>query len=477
MPSRDSFSPLRLVLVSLLIGGLVMAAQSVNPPVKVWLTTANEEHLLEPQAPLGLAPIKSSKLPTIYVDGGRAYQQMEGFGASLTESSAYLLNRKLTPEAREQTLHDLFDPESGIGLSYLRQPMGASDFALSSYSYDDLPPNETDPKLEHFNIDRDRQDILPVLKRILEINPQLQIMATPWSPPAWMKTSGSMLRGSLRPEFRETLAQYFVKFIQAYALEGVTINTIMVNNEPHYASETYPGMLMEANEQARFIAQNLGPALRDAKLETKILIWDHNWDQPQYPLEVLKDPEARTFIAGTAWHCYAGDVAAQSAVHEAYTDKDTYFTECSSGRFAPGFANQLFADTKNLLIGATRNWAKTVIKWNLALDDLYGPQNGGCPNCQGTIEINQKTGKVTRNTEYYALGQVSKFVRRGAYRIASSEDVNGLKTVAFKNRDGTKVLLVLNTDYEAASFRVVDKNRAFESKLAARSVVSFVYRY
>jgi glucosylceramidase len=469
--------PWRPVIAVLLIGGLVLAAQPSDLTVQSWLTSAYEEHLLEPQPTTRLQTVTASKTATIFVDGGRAYQRMEGFGASLTESSAYLLNRKLSPEAREQTLRDLFDPKTGIGLSYLRQPMGASDFALSSYSYDDLPPGETDPELTRFNIDRDRQDILPILKRALEINPNLQIMATPWSPPGWMKTSGSMLKGSLRPEFRGALAQYFVKFIEAYALEGIPISTIMVNNEPHYASDTYPGMLMSASEQARFIAEHLGPALRDAKLNTKILIWDHNWNEPEYPLEVLKDPEARGFIAGTAWHCYAGDVAAQNTVHAAYPDKDTYFTECSSGAWAPGFRAGLFGDVQNLVIGATRNWAKTIIKWNLALDESYGPKNGGCQNCYGTIEINQQTGTVKRNPEYYALGHISKFVQRGASRIASSEEVDKLKSVAFKNTDGSKVVIVLNTATRERAFRVVDKDRSFEGKLASGSVATFVYRY
>ena len=460
------------------LAALAFAQPSPTPTVGVWLTTASAEQKLARQPDLRLeAGQGPPKRPAVVVDGGRAYQAMEGFGASLTESSAYLLNRKLAPAQRDEVLKKLFDPQEGIGLSWLRQPMGASDFARSSYSYDDLPPGETDPQLARFSIARDEEDIIPVLQRIREINPDLRIMASPWSPPGWMKTSGSMIKGKLKPEFYPALAAYFVRFVQAYGAHGLPVHAVTVQNEPQYEPEGYPGMRMDPAEQAEFIARHLGPAFEAAGLTTKILVWDHNWDKPNFPLEVLANPQAKARVAGVAWHCYAGRPDAQGAVRDAHPDVDVYFTECSGGGWQPGYAAGLAEDMKKLVIGATRQWAKTVIKWNLVLDEQYGPQNGGCKNCTGFVQVNQGNGEVSYNVEMESIGHASKFVRRGARRIASSTGMGNLDTVAFKNPDGTKVLIVFNTDFEERAFTVVDKDRRFASKLPGFSAATFVYRY
>ncbi len=358
--------------------------------------------------------------------------------------------------------------------------MGASDFALSTYSYHDLERGSSDPKLERFSVDRDRKDILPLLKRILEINPKVQVMATPWSPPAWMKTTGSLIKGQLKTEAYPALAQYFVKFIQAYQREGVPIAAITIQNEPQFEPDGYPGMRMEAIDQANFIADHLGPAFEAAGIDTKILIWDHNWDEIEYPLEVLKILKltpAEDWVSGTAFHCYKGSVEAQSIVHEAFPNKGIYFTECSGGEWQPNFAANLKWDLENLIIGATRHWARTVIKWNLALDERFGPQNSGCPNCRGVITINQQTGAVKLEPEFYTLGHASKFVQPGARRIASNTDQDGLKTVAFKNANGQKALIVFNSALEVRRFTVVDKDRRFSASIPAGSAATFVYRY
>ncbi len=243
---------------------------------------------------------------TVRVDESRTYQQIDGFGASITDSPAWLLSQKLMPAQRTALLRQLFDTKQGVGLAILRQPMGSSDFSVADYGYDDLPPGESDPELKHFTIDRDRQYILPVLREALAVNPKLKITASPWSPPGWMKTSGSMIGGTLLPSSFTPLARYFVRFVQSYEAAGVPIFAITPQNEPRNLPGDYPGMGMTAEEQTVFIREHLGPAFRNAHLKTKIMAFDHNWDMIDFPDKILSDPKAAEFSAGTATHCYGG---------------------------------------------------------------------------------------------------------------------------------------------------------------------------
>jgi glucosylceramidase len=416
-------------------------------------------------------------LPTIItVDESTAYQEMVGFGAAITDASAWLIQNRLTAAQREALLQELFGPSPGLGLSFTRLTMGASDFSLHQYSYDDIPAGETDSTLAHFSIDSNRAYLLPVVKRALAINPQLTIMATPWSPPGWMKTTGSLIQGTLRPDAYGPLAEYFRRYIEAYRAEGVPIAAITVQNEPAYEPADYPGMRLDPSARAQFIGRYLGPLLGGAGIQTLILEWDHNWDQYQSPLQVLADSVARRYVAGVAWHCYAGDVSAQSTVHAAHPEKDAYFTECSGGDWSPTFADNLKWFVQTLIIGATRGWAKGVILWNLALDEQHGPHTGGCGDCRGVVTIASTTGAVTRNVEYYALGHASRFVRPGARRIASMSDVDGFASVAFRNADdGSKALIVLNTTAADRAFAVTWAGRWFRYMLPAGAVVTLFW--
>jgi len=413
---------------------------------------------------------------TITVNGAQKYQTIDGFGASLTDSSAWLLYTKLTPEQRKQTMHDLFDIKTGIGLGFVREPMGASDLALNDYSYDDLPKGQTDPELKHFSIAHDDAYILPSLREAIAINPQLKVIATPWSPPGWMKTSDAMIGGSLKDSGYAPLATYFVKFIQAYEAAGVPIYGITMQNEALYVPKDYPGMDFPAEAQKRFLRDNLGPALAGANLHPKVMVYDHNWDKPEYPTTIFSDPTASKYAAGVAWHCYGGDVAAQSAVHDKFPDKDAWETECSGGTWQKG---NLLAVTAGLIIGSTRNWAKSVELWNMALDQNNGPNTGGCAICRGvvTVDTSKTPATVTKTVDYYALGHASKFVHPGAVRVESNSFGNkSIEDVAFQNTDGSMALVVFNNAETPQTFAVSDSGAAFTYTLPAGSLATFTWK-
>ncbi|KAI4461644.1 glucosylceramidase [Holotrichia oblita] len=307
---------------------------------------------------------------TINIDPLQQYQTIVGFGGSFTDSSAYLINQKLSEETRNDIMIKLFDPEEGIGLSFIRNPMGASDFARTIYSYDDVKPGETDFALEHFSIDHDRDDIIPLTKEAMRLNPDLTVMASPWSPPGWMKTSGGMLGGSLREDCYDVYGDYFIRFLEAYRAEGIEIYAITPQNEPLFVPPHYPGCNMPADKQADFINKSLGPKLKNSSFDTKLLCYDHNWDRPDFPEAVFK--EASEYVDGVAWHVYNGDVSAQSQVVEAFPDKETFFTEASGGEWVPPFEDAFIGELMTG-INVLNNHSRSYVLWNMALDEENGP--------------------------------------------------------------------------------------------------------
>jgi glucosylceramidase len=438
----------------------------------VWVTTGDERKLLSHEPDVSFSTNTAASLPTITVDDSTTYQEMVGFGAAITDAAAININR-LDPERREALLRDLFDQGSGIGLSFTRLTIGASDFSPRHYSFDDMPRGQRDPGLTRFSIEPNRTDVLPVVQRALAINPQLKIMASPWSAPGWMKTSGSLITGTLWPNAYGIFAKYLVRYVDAYDSLGVPIYALTVQNEPHFEPSNYPGMRLDPPDRARLIGHDLGPLLARRPKAPLILDWDHNWDEPTSPLRVLRDSVANRYIAGVAWHCYNGEVSAQGQVHDSFPAKDAYFTECSGGDWSPKFADNLVWNVRTLIIGATRNWAKGVLLWNLALDELHGPYTGGCANCRGVVTINSQSGAVTRNVEYYALAHASRFVRPGARRIGSSTGVAGLESVAFRNPDSSTVLIVVNTVADERRFAVRVAGKGFVYVLPAGAVATF----
>ncbi|HJV61868.1 MAG TPA: glycoside hydrolase family 30 beta sandwich domain-containing protein [Albitalea sp.] len=441
----------------------------------VWVTSGDHTRLLARGDDIAFDAAPAAALH-IEVDVQRRYQTMAGFGASLTDSSAWLIAR-LPAAQRKALLEELFGRgPGGIGLEVARLTIGASDFSRQHYSLDDRPAGESDPTLANFSIDANRADVLPVIREALAVNPALKVMASPWSAPGWMKTSGSLVQGSLRPDMHDAFARYLVRYVQAYAAEGVPIFALTVQNEPHFEPPDYPGMRIDPPARAALIGRHLGPLLRAQGLATQILEWDHNWDDPQAPLTVLADPVASSYISGVAWHCYAGDVRSQSTVHDAHPDKDVWFTECSGGEWNREWPQALPWYASHIVIGASREWARGVLMWNFALDEKFGPHLGGCSNCRGVVTIDSATGAVTRNLEYYALAHASKFVRPGAQRIGSTGAVGELDNVAFRNADdGSRVLVVSNAATQARQFSVNEGGRRFRFSIPAGSLATFTW--
>ena len=469
------FAPL-LVLALLVVGQRAGGAASPapskgGPTATVWLTNPDKSALFQRQPGTLLFGSGTNTNPTIEVDESKNFQTIDGFGYCLTGGSAELLQKMGQPE-RTKLLRELFATDgNNIGVSYLRISIGASDLDAQVFSYDDLPAGQTDPSLAKFSIAPDQAHLLPVLKEILAINPKIRLLGSPWSPPTWMKTNGESKGGSLKPEFYDTYARYFVKYIQALKAEGIRLDAITIQNEPLHPGNN-PSLLMLAEQQAEFIKKSLGPTFRAAKLDTKIIVYDHNADRPDYPLTILKDPDAAQYVDGSAFHLYAGPIEALSQVHDAYPNKNVYFTEQWIG--APGkFPGDLTWHTRNLIIGATRNWARTVLEWNLAADPQQNPHTpGGCTECLGALTLSGNA--ITRNPAYYIVAHASKFVRPGSVRVASTTP-NKLPNVCFKAPGGERVLVVLNDNTGPQTFNIRQNGQQVAATLQAGAVGTYVW--
>ncbi|TCZ72970.1 glycoside hydrolase family 30 protein [Flaviaesturariibacter aridisoli] len=459
--------------------GSANGAGGSNPPapgptgsdLSAWVTSSDGNQLLQPlTTPLNFGTTANS-YPNIDIDTAQTFQTVDGFGYTLTGGSAGLL-QSLPAGARQTLLRELFSSDDGaIAVNYLRISIGASDLSASVYSYDDLPAGQTDPTLQHFSIAAEEQSLLPLLQQIRSINPSLQLLASPWSPPAWMKDNGSSVGGSLLPQFYGAYAQYFVKYLQAMQQRGLPVQAITVQNEPLHGGNN-PSMVMTAAQQADFVKNHLGPAFQAAGITTKIIIWDHNCDRPDYPLNVLADAAAKAFVDGSAFHLYAGDISALSQVHNAHPDRNIYFTEqytASNG----SFGGDLRWHLRNVIIGSMRNWSRNALEWNLANDLSFGPHTpGGCDVCKGALTISGSN--VTRNVSYYIIAQASRFVTPGSVRIQSGNTGN-LYSVAFRRPDGKKVLLVLNDGGSPQAFNIRYGGRWAATVLNAGSAATFVW--
>jgi glucosylceramidase len=469
--SLVQFPFLSLILLFVLIFSSCINKENFSSTtIQVWTTTADKTLLFNSQQPISFGS-DSTKVPTIDIDTTQKFQQVDGFGYTLTGGSAMLIN-KLNAGARDSLLRELFLPDgNGIGISYLRISIGASDLDDHVFSYNDLKAGEKDLVLKKFSLDEDRKHLIPVLKQILSINPQLKIMGSPWSAPAWMKSNGNAKGGSLKKEFYGTYAQYFMKYIQGMAEEGILMDAITIQNEPENPNNT-PSMLMTALEQADFIKNHLGPAFKQAGISTKIILFDHNCDNPNYPISILNNDSARQFVDGSAFHMYLGEIKALGEVHDAHPDKNIYFTE----QWTAGdgdFGGDLKWHVENLIIGAMRNWSRTVLEWNLAADPQFNPHtpDGGCDKCLGALTIGET---VTRNVSYYIIAHASKFVRPGSVRIGSTE-INDLPNVVFINPIGQKICIVLNTKNKTQNFQIKFNGQFSNLALLPGAVSTFVW--
>jgi glucosylceramidase len=437
----------------------------------VWLTAADQSLLLQRQADDLRFSETSNDLPDLAVDETQVFQSMEGFGFALTGGSAQLLSG-LPPAERGALLRELFLPEAnGIGISFLRLSIGASDLSERCFSYDDPPTGEEDFGLAHFDIMAGDPEVIPMLREILAVNPALRIIATPWSAPPWMKTHGSFTGGSLRPECYGVYAAYLGRYLREMRDRGITIHALTPQNEP-LNGKNDPSMVMPAAEQAEFIAGHLGPALREAGLvDVELFCWDHNCDRPDYPLAVFADPKARPYLAGSAWHLYDGDISALSEVHRAFPELKLYFTEQWVGSDGQ-FAGDLVWHVRNVLVGSIRNWSRVVLEWNLASDPSCGPHTpGGEARCVGALTVGEK---ITRNVAYYVIGHAAKFVRPGSVRI-HSDDWTALPNVAFRTPESRIVLIALNPGAAPLAFNLLHRGSRAAARLPGGCVATYVW--
>jgi glucosylceramidase len=454
---------------------VVPAPLPARATVKLWLSTGDRRLRLVQQPDIDLGAQDGSPADVV-IDTGKTYQSIVGFGAALTDSSAWLMQYKLDQRQRSALLQELFGPPPNLNLNMTRLTIGASDFSLKQYTLDDLPTGQVDPGLQHFNVAANLLDVIPTVHEAMAFNPRLRIIASSWSAPAWMKTSANLIGGELLPQYESTYADYLVKYVDTFRRYGIPIFALTLQNEPGFVPITYPGMELSARTQERIITQYLGPALASRKPKTLFLTWDHNWDDPEQPLSVLADPDAARHVDGVAWHCYRGDPRAQGQVHNAYPKKDAYITECSGGDWASSKNGELLWFARNLLLGGLRNWAHGVVYWNLALDENYGPHTGGCDTCKGIVTIDSRTGAITRNDYYYAFAHFSRFVLPGAFRVKSTATDHGLVNVAFQNAaSGSVVLVMINSDSKEHPVSVSQDQTRFHYSMPPESVATLVW--
>lgn len=490
------------LLTILLCSGLISmssAQQNTSLEVVSWVTQPDRSMLFQQQPekiPFTTEPGRGGA--TIVIDESLRMQDVDGFGFALTGGSAELM-MQMSPSARTALLQDLFSTEGDkAGVSYVRLTIGASDLNSFVFSYNDLKEGETDLSLSKFDLAQDKKDVIPVMKEILSINPDIKILASPWSSPTWMKTNGKVKAGSLKEEYYDVYARYFIKYIQAMKEQGITIDAITIQNEPLNANNT-PSMRMSAHEQKAFIKDHLGPLFEKNGLKTKIVLFDHNLDRPDYPLTILSDPEAAKYVDGSGFHHYGGDMSAMSVMHAAYPDKHLYFTEQMIIERPGSDRIEIAAQVKRMIIDVTRNWSRNVILWNFAADPNNDPHtdDGGCPMCQGAVTLDKDN--VTKNLAYYVIAHASKFIRPGSVRIGSTNtgdmsvalttdeerrevvriatynNNSILPNVAFHTPEGKYVLVVANNTWNTTAFRIQFRSQYANIRLEPGAVGTYVW--
>ena len=437
-------------------------------PVRVWATYRDKRYV-QAEA-LSWKPAKAIAADAIALDPGSSRQEILGFGGALTDATCYVLSQ-LPEGERKAILDDLFAADK-MALNVCRTCIGSSDYSRSVYSFDES--SEPDPELKKFSIEHDRAYILPVLREARRLNPELFLFSSPWSPPGWMKSNGSMLGGAMRKHSFDPYARYFVKFLEAYKAEGVQVNAVTVQNETDTDQDgRMPACLWGQEYEIDFVQNFLGPALRKAGSPTKIWVLDHNYNLWGRAIGELSVPEAAEYIDGIAWHGYVGEPSAMSRVHEAFPQKNAYWTEGGPDVTAADYQTDFthWAETYN---GILRNWARSITAWNLALDEKGNP-NIGPFSCGGVLTVENGTHKVTRSGQYWAFAHFSKHVRRGA-RVFRTDGVgegegsgNAVTHAGFRNPDGSLVVVLTNSG-EEKRVQLLLGSKALELDLPAGSV-------
>ncbi len=475
------------LLILLLVFGIAYGCannRSENDgEVSVYLTTSDLTFDFERQStPFG--EVEASAGVSIVLDPAQRYQEMDGFGAAITGSSCYNL-LQMDPVKRSEFLTKVFSHELGMGYSYIRIAIGCSDFSLSEFTCCDTPG------IENFALpSEDLEYVIPVLKEILEINPTIKILGSPWTPPRWMKVNNlteleafnSWTSGHLNPAYYEDYARYFVKWIEAYGEHGIAIYSITPQNEPLNRGNSV-SLFMGWDEQRDFV-KKLGPALLQAGLDTKIYLFDHNYnydnmeEQEDYPIKIYQDTVAAKYVAGAAYHNYGGRNTELNQIHDLAPEKELIFTETSIGTWNDGqnLAVRLIDDMNELGMGTINKWSKAVIVWNLMLDSDRGPNRpGGCTTCYGAVDIDANDYEtISYNSHYYVIGHLSSVVKPGAIRIGStSNSDDSIVYSAFENIDGTYAMVLLNKGTSDRTISVNDGAKSFSYLIPAKAVASF----
>lgn len=437
-----------------------------QPTVKWWISSEDMSRKLSAQPDIVFARLNSTGKTSIRIDEKTKYQTIVGLGSSLEHSTCY--NISLLPrEKQEQVVESIVSPTEGIGMNLMRICIGTPDFTASPwYSYDDMPSGRTDPELKHFSIEKDRQYVLPILKLALKKNPDLKFFASPWSPPAWMKTNKNICGGRFNSKFSRPFAEYLARTVEAYRAEGIDLIAITPQNEPEFFPNSYPTCGWTAGQQRDFIRDHLGPVFKEHNLSTKIWCYDHNFNHPNFPETILNDPKAARYIDGTGFHHYEGKPSAMSWLHNKFPDKHVYFTEGST--FGIGGAAEI--------ISFLRNWARSYNAWVTIIDHKAQP-NPGPHDCSPTcIVLNSETLEIEFRFDYYMYGQFTKFIKAGAVRINSGSSSKSLTNVAFKNPDNSLVLVVVNTGQKKPAVTIAWKQRCLKAELDAKSMATFSWK-
>jgi len=444
------------------------AAKQLASDIAVWFT--NGKQRFAAGRPIQWQPASTpTATDSIQLIAANKFQDILGFGGCFSDASCYVINQ-LHPPLREQLLHEMFHPWE-MGLSVNRTCVGAADSAAKLYSYDD---GDADPELKRFSIDHDREYILPVLRRVREINPDVFYFSSPWSPPGWMKWNKSMLGGSMSRQYLSSYAQYFLKFLQAYAAAGVPIQAITTQNEIDTDQHgQMPACTWSQECDSEFIIEHLGPLFEKTNTPTKIWILDHNFVYWGRVISQLDDPDFRRYANSVAWHGYTGEPGMMSKVHAAHPEADMHFTEGSTDYNDPHYQDDWTKWSKTYT-DVLNNWCRSAVAWNVAADEQGKPNIGPYP-CGGILIINTHTQEVIRSGQYWALAHFSRAIRRGARRFESQSQAANLAHIAVENPDGQRVLILTNL----GAARTVQVNQGLLSAkvmLEENSVATLVWK-
>ena len=438
-----------------------------TPRVRAWVTSPDSKY--QPMNVPDWQPASGNPTNLIQLDPKRQFQKILGFGAAFTDASCYLFG-KMNASDRQGLLSELFGPE-GLRLSVARTCVGASDYATKVYSFDESP--EPDPELKRFTIEHDKEYILPTLRDARKINSDLFLFSSPWSPPGWMKAGGSMLGGSMRKKYFGPYADYFVKFLQGYSAEGVKINAITIQNEVDTDQDgRMPAALWGQEYEIEFVKKHLGPALERSSLDTKIWILDHNYNLSGRAIDELSDPLLNKYVDGVAWHGYMGLAGNMTKVHEAFPDKNTYWTEGGPDISSPDYGTD-WAKWSHTFTDILRNWSQCIVGWNLLLDEKGNPNIGPFP-CGGLVTVDSKTGQLTKSGQYWAFAHFSKVIQRGARVYDSHSEVTGVDHVSLENPDGSQVLVLTNRG-EKQKVTCRSAQQALALELASNSITTLTW--